>query len=128
MANQPGKGDDELARALVELVDGHAAGPENGGVHDGDEVVEEVGRLVEQLVGIAAHALLEALGARARHAVPRLGAAPVQVVDRVGPVVLHVPAEAGEAHAHVRPRHLCSFIANSERERKKRERVNPEFS
>ena len=32
--------------------------------------------------------------------------APVQVVDGVAPVVLNVPAEAGEAHAHVRPRHL----------------------
>ena len=28
---------------------------------------------------------------------------PVKIVDRVGPVIFHVPAEAREAHAHVRP-------------------------
>ena len=31
---------------------------------------------------------------------------PVQVVDGVAPVVLVVPAEGGEAHAHVHPGHL----------------------
>lgn len=36
---------------------------------------------------------------------PLLGRAPVVVVDAVEHVVLHVPAEGGEAHAHVHPRH-----------------------
>ena len=31
---------------------------------------------------------------------------PVQEVDGVAPVVLDVPAEGGEAHAHIEPGHL----------------------
>ena len=38
-----------------------------------------------------------------------------------------MPAEAEEAHAHVRPRHLCSFIANSERERERRKELTLSF-
>ena len=33
---------------------------------------------------------------------------PVEVIDRGRPVVLGVPAEGGEAHAHVEPRDLHS--------------------
>lgn len=31
---------------------------------------------------------------------------PVQVVDGVAPMILNVPAESGEYHANIKPRHL----------------------
>jgi hypothetical protein len=47
---------------------------------------------------------------RGQRGAPLLGRPPVVVVDGVEHVVLHVPAEGGEAHAHIHPghRHACA--------------------
>lgn len=49
--------------------------------------------------------LLKEVPCRAWHPIPLLGTAPVMVVDGIEHVILDVPAEAGEHHANVHPRH-----------------------
>lgn len=101
---------------------------EDVGVHQGDELMQEVRLRVEELRSHFLHDRLQLLCGVSWNAVPGLGFAPehrhthtsithtslfrtltrccsldspVQEVDGVAPVVLDVPAEGREAHAHV---------------------------
>lgn len=66
-------------RLAVEVITyGHAVLHQDVGVHDGDQLVEQVGLGVEQLRGQFLHHGLQLLGCRGRNPVPGLGFAPAE--------------------------------------------------
>ena len=66
------EGDDKLAGVLIHAVDGDPVGLQHVGVHGGDNVVEQVGLGLKELLGAAAHHLLRLLSILGRNPVPCL--------------------------------------------------------
>jgi len=74
------EGDDELAGALVGLVDAHTLLDQQARVGHGDQVVQQVGLDGEQLGRQLLHHLLELLRLQPRQCVPGLRLAPVAFI------------------------------------------------
>ena len=100
------KSDDKFSSMLIDPVNWNTGIHQCVGIHDGDQLVEEIRLGLEQFRSSGCHGCFKFHRTAARNTVPGLGLAPVHVVDRVAPVILGVPAERSKAHAHVHPGHL----------------------
>lgn len=67
--------DHKLAGTLVHLIDGNAIFSQKIRIHNGDEMMQQIGRSFEQLFGVLFHDAFEIFRLVARHAVPSFGLA-----------------------------------------------------
>lgn len=70
------EGDNELATVLVGAIDGYTLLLQEVGIHDGGDMVKEVGRQLKKLTGLLPHCLFEQLRVCWGHAIPCLWLTP----------------------------------------------------
>src|SRR5277367_5384795 len=102
------KRDDELTSALIESVYLHSCFPELFRRQQCHKLEKEIWLRLKKLRNGLSHGFLKSMCILARYTVPCFGSTKVLIIGRVGVVIFVMPAEGGEAHANVKPRHRHS--------------------
>lgn len=101
-------GKHKLSRSLQRLEHPHSVGLQIRRRDHGCDIEQDVWILLEQEGALLFDHSVELLSVAFWHSIPQLWLTPVAVIDRGEHQVLVVPAECGELHPNIDPRHIDS--------------------